>query len=154
MHVGIAKPRWRGKRSRHSRRMRNPQFYVSGKRPIYDMAKRRKCNIPKGFPFTFTYIFWQRCLHDLKWVSQLYFQLVEQFRQWNASKGTCRRIMLLTQFPLSADSHYNTTTMIKQSKIPLDILCEEYSISNGMRSMGTTQWQVSPIKQSLQGMKV
>ena len=26
--------RWRGKRSRHSRRMRNPQFYVSGKRPI------------------------------------------------------------------------------------------------------------------------
>ena len=26
--------RWRGKRSRHSRRMRNPQFCVSGKRPI------------------------------------------------------------------------------------------------------------------------
>ena len=26
--------RWRGKRSRPSRRMRNPQFYVSGKRPI------------------------------------------------------------------------------------------------------------------------
>ena len=28
---GIAKPWWRGKRSR---RMRNPQFYVSGKRPM------------------------------------------------------------------------------------------------------------------------
>ena len=26
--------RWRGKRCRHSQRMRNPQFYVSGKRPI------------------------------------------------------------------------------------------------------------------------
>ena len=26
MHVGIANPRWRGKRSRHSRCMRNPQF--------------------------------------------------------------------------------------------------------------------------------
>ena len=26
--------RWRGNRSRHSQRMRNPQFYVSGKRPI------------------------------------------------------------------------------------------------------------------------
>ena len=26
--------RWRGKRSRHSRRMRNPQFYVSGKGPM------------------------------------------------------------------------------------------------------------------------
>ena len=34
MHFGIANPRWRGKRSRHSRRMRNPQFYISGKRPM------------------------------------------------------------------------------------------------------------------------
>ena len=34
MHVGIANPRWRGKRSRHSRCMRNPQFYVSVKRSI------------------------------------------------------------------------------------------------------------------------
>ena len=29
---------WRGKRSRHSRRMRNPQFCVSGKRPIAVLA--------------------------------------------------------------------------------------------------------------------
>ena len=34
MHVGIANSRWRGKGSRHSWRMRNPQFYVSGKRPM------------------------------------------------------------------------------------------------------------------------
>ena len=34
MHVGIAKSRWRWKRSRHSRRMRNPQFYVSEKRSM------------------------------------------------------------------------------------------------------------------------
>ena len=34
MHVGIANPRWRGKRSRHSRCMRNPQVYVIGKRPM------------------------------------------------------------------------------------------------------------------------
>ena len=34
MHVGIAIPRWWGKRSRHSRRMHNPQFYVSDKRPM------------------------------------------------------------------------------------------------------------------------
>ena len=34
MHVRIANPRWRGKRSRHFRRMRNPQCYVSGKRPM------------------------------------------------------------------------------------------------------------------------
>ena len=31
---GFLWSRWRGKRSWHSRRMRNPQFYVSGKRPM------------------------------------------------------------------------------------------------------------------------
>ena len=30
---GFLWSRWRGKRSRHSRRMRNPQFYAFGKRP-------------------------------------------------------------------------------------------------------------------------
>ena len=34
MHAGIANPLWRGKRSRHFRGMRNPQFYVSGKSPF------------------------------------------------------------------------------------------------------------------------
>ena len=33
VHVGIANPRYRGNSFRHSRRMRNPQFYVSGKSP-------------------------------------------------------------------------------------------------------------------------
>ena len=31
---GFLRSRWRGKCSRHSRRMRNSQFYVSGKRPM------------------------------------------------------------------------------------------------------------------------
>ena len=31
---GFLWSRWRGKRSRPSRRMRNPQYYVSGKRPM------------------------------------------------------------------------------------------------------------------------
>ena len=31
---GFLWSQWRGKRSQHSRRMRNRQFYVSGKRPI------------------------------------------------------------------------------------------------------------------------
>ena len=31
---GFLWSRWRGKRSRHSWHMRNPQFYVSGKRPM------------------------------------------------------------------------------------------------------------------------
>ena len=32
--IGFLWSRWRERRSRHSRRMHNPQFYVSGKRPI------------------------------------------------------------------------------------------------------------------------
>ena len=35
--VGIANPRWWGKRSRHSRRMCKAQFYVSGKKPVYTL---------------------------------------------------------------------------------------------------------------------
>ena len=34
MHVEIAYPQRRGKHSLHSRRMRNPQVYVTGKRPM------------------------------------------------------------------------------------------------------------------------
>ena len=34
VHTGIANPQWQGKRSRHFKHMRNPQFYVSGKRPM------------------------------------------------------------------------------------------------------------------------
>ena len=37
--------RWREKRSRHSRRMRSPQFYVSGKWPMW----HKKLNITAGF---------------------------------------------------------------------------------------------------------
>ena len=40
MHVGTANSRLRGKRSRHYRRMRNPQFYVSGKKPMIIRANR------------------------------------------------------------------------------------------------------------------
>ena len=37
--IGFLWSRWRGKRSRHSRRMRNPQFYVSGQRPIQSSSR-------------------------------------------------------------------------------------------------------------------
>ena len=36
MHAGIANPWWWGKLSRQSRRIRNPQSYVSGKRPMWE----------------------------------------------------------------------------------------------------------------------
>ena len=49
---------WRGKRSRHSRRMRNPQFYVSGNRPMTHksrmapmcVAKHSRLNKPYILP--------------------------------------------------------------------------------------------------------
>ena len=37
---GFLWSRVRGKRSRHSRRMRNPPFYVSGKRPIQEVREQ------------------------------------------------------------------------------------------------------------------
>ena len=40
---GFILSRWRGKCSRHYRRMRNPQYYVSGKRPM--LGHRSNCNI-------------------------------------------------------------------------------------------------------------
>ena len=39
VHVGIANTWCRGKRSQHFRRMRNPQSYISGKRPIVWLPK-------------------------------------------------------------------------------------------------------------------
>ena len=52
---GFIWSRWRGKRSRHSKRMRNPQFYVSGKRPMETMsALLARCegspSVTGGFP--------------------------------------------------------------------------------------------------------
>ena len=35
---GFLWSQWRGKRSRHSRRMRNPQFYAYGKRPMWSVC--------------------------------------------------------------------------------------------------------------------
>ena len=37
---GFLWSRWRGKRCRHSRCKRNPQFYVSGKRPMHCSVKK------------------------------------------------------------------------------------------------------------------
>ena len=42
-HAGIVNSWWRGKRSRHDRRIRNPQFYVSGKRPMTSIPTASCC---------------------------------------------------------------------------------------------------------------
>ena len=48
MHVGIANPQWQGKRFRYSQRVRNPQFYVSGKRPMSWGNHVSASTYPKG----------------------------------------------------------------------------------------------------------
>ena len=45
IHAGIAYPRCRGKRSLHSRRMCNRQFYVSGKGPMIHWIKQDKTEL-------------------------------------------------------------------------------------------------------------
>ena len=75
MHVGIADPQWRTKRPRHSRRMHNPQFYVS-ESPTEKkyLAQLRICPLISGKlcwqkmglvgPGYKRYIHWMRCVRD------------------------------------------------------------------------------------------
>ena len=53
IHVGSANTGWRGRRFRHSRRMRNPQSYVSGKRPMVKRMKERTLPSTKCFQTVF-----------------------------------------------------------------------------------------------------
>ena len=47
MHAGIANPRWRGKRSRHSRCTSNPQICGSGKRPMLTYIPMRHVHVAR-----------------------------------------------------------------------------------------------------------
>ena len=60
MHYGTCVTSAAGKRSRHSRRMRNPQFYVSGTRPMTPSPLKPKFNLQVPIIHTFQYIAEQR----------------------------------------------------------------------------------------------
>ena len=72
MHVGIANPRWRGKRFQHSRLMHNPPFYISSKRPIENTTLGSDSQV-FGFCIPLGLSYWQRlgqpALKFLGWVS-------------------------------------------------------------------------------------
>ena len=70
---GFIWSRWRGKRSRYSRRMHNPQFCVSGKRPVaWRQIDDKPLSKPKMIQFTDAYI-----RHPApKWVKTLMFLYV------------------------------------------------------------------------------
>ena len=57
--------RWWGKRSRHSRRLRNPQFYVSGKRPMLRCIPR--CHSVSDICVWLSYLFqrWHLTSEDM-----------------------------------------------------------------------------------------
>ena len=71
MHVGIATRRWREKRSR---RMRNPQFYVSGKRPV-------------DLDSVWLLVFWDR-------------KAVEQNPRYQHRNYDCKRLIVPTDKPM------------------------------------------------------
>ena len=63
--------RWRGKRSRHSRCMRNPQFSVSGKRPMDGTSNNTGWDLDLASFFSMSFI------HGIpKWISW-YWVIVE-----------------------------------------------------------------------------
>ena len=44
--------RWRGKCTRHSRRMRNPRFHISNKRPLVETHQQIQHSLDSSSPFT------------------------------------------------------------------------------------------------------
>ena len=90
MHVGIAKPRWRGKRSRHSRWMRNPHFYVSVKRPIQTRTETPiviiGCKCKKELTSSERHGF--LLLTDISWVWDTD-KYLHAYLWWNVNIHTC-----------------------------------------------------------------
>ena len=97
MHVGIANPRWRGKRSRHSRRMRNIQFYISGKRSMWSVF---------GIRFPLTYFLclriWNGPLSGITWTGSLLYRFFFK-------PSHCKPIEARHQYISSSDARFPAT---------------------------------------------
>ena len=65
---GFLRSRWRGKRSRHSRRMRNPQLYVSGKRPMEKCFARFELQLSLGPISYIAQPFWFQSSDSWQWL--------------------------------------------------------------------------------------
>ena len=79
MHVGIADPRWQGKRSWHSRHMGNPQMYVSGKRPITENIYL----LPLFYHQAWCFLQY----HMFSFVNKVYFQCIAPLSSFDNSHG-------------------------------------------------------------------
>ena len=71
---GFLWSRWRGKRYRHCRCMRNPQFYVSGKRPIDEKHRSDFEQTSHSSPSMgcLLWVFWEKINRDIKVVRILF----------------------------------------------------------------------------------
>ena len=76
---GFLWSRWRGKRSRHSRRMRNPQFCASGKRPMGDVQGSDQFMNWIGIDNQFNSI-----QHELNWnwIERFWIGIVLELKAW------------------------------------------------------------------------
>ena len=68
---GFLRNRWQGKRSRHSRRMSNGQFCVSGKRPMVEMVFGVKENKALHSHFWITYNRNSNEIRALMWCNKI-----------------------------------------------------------------------------------
>ena len=81
LNSGFLWSRWRGKRSRHSRRIRNPQFYVSGKRPMQHWMPQTRIHLIEHERTDFH---WKKC------TLQFFFNSFHQTIDWAHKKETTR----------------------------------------------------------------
>ena len=121
--------RWRGKRSRHSRRMRNPQFYVSGKSPYMRVT----------------------CLHHMRgvsygrtvWLIRVYHLHLFSIRYWNGENigvQCCRITWAITFFAQQTLPWLSQTFCILEKYACLRLLCYlQHSLF--LPSVPFTYWQ-------------
>ena len=123
MHVGIANPRWQGKRSRHSRRMRKPQFYVSGKRPMTKTSlKSKRIHIDKMFITT---------LNVVKMTTSSVLSN-GNFVQMSTFSFQCNHVRWHTKLSINIISHviYDFSSVVKNS-INVSTACTRRMLTTG-----------------------
>ena len=110
--------RWRGKRSRHSRRMRNPQFYVSGKRPIKHVIRRNESyDVHK-----------KKCLEFHK---RAFYLL-----QWNLYNETGEVLLKHINFVICSGPVFTKSCLFSLPTVPWKTICLERPQSSAVALYG------------------
>ena len=78
MHVGTAKPRWRGKRSRYYRRMRNPRYCVSGNGPMHHYQNNSQLCVSKDITEDLNWIKHRPNIINLCWACNMFHDILNR----------------------------------------------------------------------------